>query len=403
MGVAGGPFATLPTTATAGALPVRLLPILAEVRKVPPHQTPITAPPAAARRRARARWRWLPAPPLLLMNANRNTPLESQSPASDGPGAGNAPPAYHLPALLDETMARLAVRSGGIYVDGTLGDGGHTARILELAAPDGIVLGIDRDPRALDIARQRLHHYGGRLIAAPGSYADLTTIANDRGIAAVDGILLDLGFASRQVDQPGYGFSFQTDEPLDLRYDPAGPTAADLVNSEDADELADLIYRYGEERRSRAIARSIIANRPIHTTGQLAAVVARAVSGGGSNSSGRRGRHPATRIFQALRIAVNQELEHLANGLDAAAELLSPGGRLAVISYHSLEDRIVKRWLDTAAASCICPPELPVCACDHQPKMRLLGRRAVRPTPAEVAANPRSRSARLRTGERIPA
>ena len=369
---------------------------------MPPHQTPITAPPAAARRRARSRWRWLPAP-LLLMNANRNHPLES--PAADGPGAGHPPPAYHLPALRDETMERLAVRSNGIYIDGTLGDGGHTARILELAAPDGIVLGIDRDPRALDIARQRLHHYGSRLIAAPGSYADLTTIANDRGIAAVDGILLDLGFASRQVDQPGYGFSFQTDEPLDLRYNPAGPSAADLVNSADADELADLIYRYGEERRSRAIARSIIANRPIRTTGQLAAVVARAVRGGnsGNSSSGRRGRHPATRTFQALRIAVNQELEHLAKGLDAAAGLLAPGGRLAVISYHSLEDRIVKRWLDTAAATCVCPPELPVCACDHQPIMRLLGRRAIRPTPAEVAANPRSRSARLRAGERIPA
>lgn len=372
------------------------MPILAEVRKVPPHQTPITAPPAAASRR---RARWLPAP-FLLMNANRNHHLES--PAADGPG--NAPPAFHIPALRDETMARLAVRRGGSYVDGTLGDGGHTARILELAAPDGIVLGIDRDPRALDIARQRLHHYGGRLIAAPGSYADLASIANHRGLAAVDGILLDLGFASRQVDQPGYGFSFQTDAPLDMRYDPAGPSAADLVNSADADELADLIYRYGEERRSRAVARSIVANRPIHTTGQLASVVARAVGGGSGNSnSGRRGRHPATRTFQALRIAVNQELAHLERGLDAAAELLAPGGRLAVISYHSIEDRIVKRALDAAAASCVCPPELPMCACDHQPTMRLLGRSAVRPTPAEVAANPRSRSARLRAAERIPA
>ena len=343
----------------------------------------------------RATWLPAPFPAPFRMNAHRNTPAA---------GPGHPPPAYHTPALLDETMAQLAVRPGGVYVDGTLGDGGHAARILQLSAPNGILLGIDRDPRALDIARQRLQQYGGRLLAAHGSYADLPAIAAHHRIAAVDGILLDLGFASRQIDQPGYGFSFQTDAPLDMRYDPsAGPSAADLVNSTAADDLADLIYRYGEERRSRAVARSIVAHRPIRTTGQLAAIIARAVGGSNSGSGGRRGRHPATRTFQALRIAVNQELAHLEKGLDAAAELLAPGGRLAVISYHSLEDRIVKRWLDAAAASCICPPQLPVCACDHQPTMRLLGRRPVRPTTAEVAANPRSRSARLRAAARIPA
>ena len=353
---------------------------------------------------------WLPAP--FLMTTDRNHPAA---------GPGHPPPAYHLPALLDETMSQLAVHPGGVYVDGTLGDGGHAGRILQLSDPNGILLGIDRDPRALEIARHRLHQYrhqpgnaalpgdrpitahGDRLITAHGTYADLPAIAAHHRIAAVDGILLDLGFASRQIDQPGYGFSFQTDAPLDMRYDPnAGPSAADLVNSTAAADLADLIYRYGEERRSRAVARSIVANRPIRTTGQLAEIVARAVSGG-SNSGSRRGRHPATRTFQALRIAVNQELAHLAQGLDAAAALLAPGGRLAVISYHSLEDRIVKRWLDAAAASCICPPQLPVCACDHQPTMRLLGRRPVRPTAAEVTANPRSRSARLRAAARIPA
>ena len=371
----------------------------------------LTTAPTSYRR---ATWLPAPFPAPFRMNAHRNTPAA---------GPGHPPPAYHLPALLDETMAQLAVHPGGVYVDGTLGDGGHAARILQLSAPNGILLGIDRDPRALDIARQRLHQYrhqpgdaalpgdrpitepGHRLITAHGTYADLPAIAAHHRIAAIDGILLDLGFASRQIDQPGYGFSFQTDAPLDMRYDPnAGPSAADLVNSTAAADLADLIYRYGEERRSRAVARSIIANRPIRTTGQLAAIVARAVGGGSSNTgAARRGRHPATRTFQALRIAVNQELAHLAQGLDAAADLLAPGGRLAVISYHSLEDRIVKRWLDAAAASCICPPQLPICACDHQPTMRLLGRRPVRPTPAEVAANPRSRSARLRAAARIPA
>ena len=344
--------------------------------------------PAAATSRRPARW--LPAHS--LMTTNRNA-------TANAPGRQPAP--YHRPALLPETMAALAVRSGGVYIDGTLGDGGHTRQILQLSAPNGITLAIDRDPRTLDAARQRLHQYGDRLIAVHGNYSDLAPIAADQGLAAVDGILLDLGFSSRQVDQPGYGFSFQTDEPLDLRYDTAGPSAADLVNSAAAPDLADLIYRYGEERRSRAVARSIIANRPIHTTGQLAEIVARAV-GGGSSIKGRRGRHPATRTFQALRIAVNQELEHLEKGLDAAAKLLAPGGRLAVISYHSIEDRIVKRWLDAAAAICVCPPELPLCACSHQPAMRLLGRRAVRPAAAETDANPRSRSARLRSAARLP-
>ena len=264
--------------------------------------------PAAATSRRPARW--LPAHS--LMNTHRNA-------TANAPGSRPAP--YHRPALLSETMAALAVRSGGVYIDGTLGDGGHTRQILQLSAPHGITLGIDRDPRTLDAARQRLHQYGNRLIAQHGSYADLAPIAAAHGLAAVDGILLDLGFSSRQVDQPGYGFSFQTDEPLDLRYDTAGPSAADLVNSAAAPDLADLIYRYGEERRSRAVARSIIANRPIHTTGQLAEIVARAVGGG--SIKGRRGRHPATRTFQALRIAVNQELEHLEKGLDAAAKLLA--------------------------------------------------------------------------------
>ncbi len=306
-------------------------------------------------------------------------------------------PAHHTPVMAAETVALLAARPGGVYLDGTLGEGGHTLALLERARPDGVVIGIDRDPRALAVARSRLADYGSRVITAHASYADMRRIASENGFAAVDGILLDLGFSSLQIDRAGYGFSFQTDEPLDMRYDnTAGATAAHIVNTMAADELADLIFRYGEERRSRAIARRIVAARPILTTGQLAQAVAAA----GPRRAGR-GRHPATRTFQALRIAVNGELEHLAAGLAAALELLAPGGRLAVISYHSLEDRIVKRWLERETAQCLCPPELPVCVCAHQPRLRALTRRAARPADAEKSANPRSRSARLRAAARI--
>ncbi len=309
--------------------------------------------------------------------------------------AGPAAEPRHRPALPEETLRFLAVRAGGIYVDGTLGEGGHAQSILDASAPDGVVLGIDRDPRSLAVAVRRLGGYGQRARLAHGNYAEMTRIAAENGITAADGILLDLGFSSRQVDFPGYGFSFQRDEPLDMRYDPEGATAADLVNSLSERELADVIFQNGEERRSRAIARAIVNARPVNTTGQLADLVTRAVGGR------RTGQHPATRTFQALRIAVNGELEHLATGLAQAQELLGSGGRLVVISYHSLEDRLVKGWMDQASATCICPPGLPVCVCEHTPTLRLAQRRIVRPTDAEREANPRSRSARLRVAERL--
>ena len=301
----------------------------------------------------------------------------------------------HRPALLEETLQFLAVTAGGVYVDGTLGEGGHSQRILEESEPDGVVLGIDRDPRSLAVARQRLAAFGDRARLTHGNYADMRRIAESHGITAVDGILLDLGFSSRQVSVAGYGFSFQADEPLDMRYDQTGETAADMVNSLSERELADVIFRYGEERRSRAIARAIMRSRPVLTTGQLADVVERAVGGR------RSGRHPATRTFQALRIAVNRELEQVEAGLAAAGELLKQGGRLVVISYHSLEDRLVKEWMDRETATCICPPELPVCVCEQQPRLRAARRRTVRPSADERTANPRSRSARLRAAERI--
>ena len=302
---------------------------------------------------------------------------------------------FHRPVLLAESLEFMAVSAGGTYVDGTLGEGGHTQGILEASGPDGVVLGIDRDPRSLMVARGRLDRYGARARLVHGNYADMLQIAQDHGITAVDGILLDLGFSSRQINAGGYGFSFQTDEPLDMRYDRVGETAADIVNSADERELADVIYQYGEERRSRAIARAIVRSRPILTTGQLAQVVARALGGR------RSGRHPATRTFQALRIAVNQELTQVEAGLAAAGELLKPGGRLAVISYHSLEDRLVKEWMDRETATCTCPPEFPVCVCQREPRFKTVRRRIVRPNDQEITENPRSRSARLRIAERI--
>ena len=298
-------------------------------------------------------------------------------------------------------------------MDGTVGDGGHSEALLRAAAPAGKVLGIDRDPRSLVRAAARLQGFNSAdnrpagpdaFMPAQGSYADMVVLAGQawgNGILA-DGILLDLGISSRQVDAPGFGGSFQRDEPLDMRFDPAAdiPTAADLVNTGTAGDLARILREYGEEPRARAMANAIVRNRPINTTGQLAAIIAQ-VAGNRSNS-GRRRINPATRAFQALRIAVNDELNQLTAGLAAAPQLLKPGGRLAVISYHSLEDRIVKRALITAAATCLCPPGLPVCRCGQQPTLRLVHRRVIKPGTEEIAANPRSRSARLRTAERLP-
>ena len=302
---------------------------------------------------------------------------------------------HHTPALVTETVEWLSVGPGKVYLDGTVGEGGHSEAILDASGPNGVVLGIDRDPRSVDAARRRLTGYGDRARIVQGNYADMSDLARQAGIEHVNGVLLDLGFSSRQVDAAGYGFSFQQDEPLDMRYDTAGSTAADLLNHADERELADVIFRYGEERRSRAVARAIVQARPINTTGRLASVVARALGGR------RGGRHPATRTFQALRIAVNEELIHLQAGLDAAPGMLRSGGRLVVISYHSLEDRLVKSWMDREAAQCVCPPELPVCACEHEPTVRFARRRVVRPSAAETDNNPRSRSARLRAVERI--
>ncbi len=302
----------------------------------------------------------------------------------------------HIPVLLNEVLDGLRVRPGGRYIDATVGGGGHTAEILSASSPDGRVLGLDRDPGALEMAGARLASYAGRVVLVHSSYTRLAAIAPERGFFPADGVLFDLGLSSIQLADPDRGFSFARDGPLDMRFDSttSGQTAADLVNYLSSEELANLIYRYGEERRSRRIAEAIVAARPIHTTGGLASVIERAV--------GRRRRHihPATLTFQALRIAVNDELAALEETLPQAVEVLAPGGRLVVISFHSLEDRIVKQFIRRESRDCICPPELPICTCDHRATLRTITRKPMRPTQEEVAANPRSRSARLRVAEK---
>jgi 16S rRNA (cytosine1402-N4)-methyltransferase len=301
------------------------------------------------------------------------------------------------PVLLSETLEQLAVRSGGLYVDATAGEGGHSLGILQASTPLGRVLGIDLDPRSLERAVQRLSQYSNRFIPVHGNYAHLVGLANAQGITQADGVLLDLGFSSLQVEATGYGISFQKDEPLDMRYDPgASLDAGYIVNTYSQEELAWLIAHYGEEPRARSIARAITSGRPINSTKELADLVAR-VAGPGR---GRRV-HPATRTFQALRMAVNHELDNLKLGLLAAIRLLVPGGRMVVISYHSLEDRQVKETMVRESAYCICPPGLPECRCGHQPTLRLVSRKIVRPTASEVQSNPRSRSARMRVAEKL--
>ena len=303
----------------------------------------------------------------------------------------------HLSVLLMETVQGLALREGGHYVDGTTGEGGHSQAILRAEPQVKSVLGIDWDSRSLETAQSRLNEFGGRFQQTSGNYADMAGLAAANGISKVDGVLLDLGFSSRQVVKPGYGLSFQVDEPLDMRYDPQGDlTAEDIVNTYDERELGQLIRRLGEEPRGMSIARAIIKERPVTTTAQLASIV-------GGVLGRRRGQrvNPATKTFQALRIAVNDELSNVAHGLEAAVDLLAPEGRLVVISYHSLEDRIVKGFFNAEAATCVCPPRLPVCVCGQTPRLKIINRRVVKPSDEEVQSNPRSRSAKLRAAQRI--
>lgn len=302
----------------------------------------------------------------------------------------------HQPVLYHEIIHALQPKSPGYYVDGTVGAGGHARGILEACAPDGRLLGLDLDPQALALARENLAPHERRCHLAQASYTTLSALLRQLGWPPVQGILLDLGVSSMQVDSPNRGFSFLHDGPLDMRFSPQIPaSAADLVNGLPEGELADILYRYGEERNARRIVRAILKARPVQTTRELAAVIEAA--------SPRRGErlHPATRTFQALRIAVNDELGAIESVLPQALAALAPGGRLAVISFHSLEDRIVKAFFRRESQDCLCPPRQPVCTCGHVAALREITRKLVTPGEAETRQNPRARSAKLRVAERL--
>lgn len=313
----------------------------------------------------------------------------------------------HVPVLLRETIAHLMLKPGADCIDGTLGGAGHSEALLLATAPDGRLLGIDADPNAVARAAARLAPFGQRAVLRQGSFRSLATIAAEAGFTQVQAILLDLGISSYQLEDAARGFSFQAAGPLDMRLDPtAVVSAAEIVNNWPQDALAEIIFRYGEEPRARRVARAIVAARPLSSTAQLAEVVARAVGG-------RQGQriHPATRTFQALRIAVNDELAALEDALPQMVRLLAPGGRLAIIAFHSLEDRIVKQFIQREARDCICDLDPhtrrtlgeAACHCGHRATLRPVTRKPIQPSAAEIAQNPRSRSAKLRVAERLAA
>lgn len=304
----------------------------------------------------------------------------------------------HIPVLVKETVEALNVLPWGRYIDCTIGNGGHAAAILEHSAPGGQLLGIDADPEAIKAAQARLDIYRDFIRLVNDNFANLEMICRKYNFRSppINGILFDLGLSSLQLGDSFRGFSFQNDGPLDMRFGPNQKlTAAEIVNNYSEIELAKLIWTYGEEIHSRRIARQIVLARPLSTTLQLAQVVEQAVG------SRRERIHPATKTFQALRIAVNQELKNLDSALKQAVNLLDFDGRLVVISYHSLEDRIVKRFMQREAKDCICPPETPTCVCGHKARLGLINEKVITPSPAEIQANPRSRSAKLRAAERI--
>jgi 16S rRNA (cytosine1402-N4)-methyltransferase len=313
----------------------------------------------------------------------------------------DAEPISHHPVLLEEALRLLAPPRGGTVVDCTVGLGGHARRLLEAVGPSGKVLGLDRDPESLRRARENLREFAGSFVPVRSDFRELARVLAGLGIAAVDALLADLGVSSFQIDSPARGFSFAADGPLDMRMDPSsGPTAADLVARLGEAELARLLRDFGEERAARRIARAIVRGRqrePIRGTRELARIVERAAPG-----SARRRIHPATRTFLALRIAVNRELEGLGEFVVEACRALRPGGRAAFIAFHSLEDREVKRALVSLLPRCTCPPDFPRCECGRRGLVERVTRKAVRPGPEEIRANPRSRSARLRVVRRLP-
>jgi len=329
-------------------------------------------------------------------------PLDETNGAAGGSLEGGAEREVgHLPVMVDEVVETLAPKAGSLQIDATLGGAGHAERVLEACAPDGRLLGLDADGAAIARSARRLARFGDRVVLRQVNFREMAEVAPAAGFGQVDGLLLDLGLSSLQLGDAERGFGFRTGGPLDMRFDTSrGRAAADLLETMDARELAALFRRYGEEPFAGRIARVIVearASAPVATAEQLAELVVRAVP-----TPRSRRIHPATRVFQALRIAVNDELGALEVGLAASLVLLRPAGRLVVLSYHSLEDRMVKRFIATEQKGCICPPEVPVCVCGRKPNLRSLGKSRT-PCPDEIRANPRSRSARLRGAERVAA
>ena len=299
----------------------------------------------------------------------------------------------HIPVLLHEAVEFLKVQPGGRYIDCTVGGGGHAAAIIEAG---GQLLGLDADPAALEEARSRLQSYGSAAMLVNENYEHLEKVCEEYNFHPVQGILFDLGISSLQLEEGYRGFSFQREGPLDMRFSPSQQiTAADIVNKYSELEIACILRKYGEESRSRAIAKRIVANRPIRDTGELARLI--------EDVPGPRVTriHPATKTFQALRIAVNRELECLRDGLKQSIRVLDSGGRLVVIGYHSLENRVVKEFMRQETRGCICSPQTPVCVCEHEPTVKVVTKRVVRPSYLEIDSNPRSRSAKMRVVERL--
>jgi 16S rRNA (cytosine1402-N4)-methyltransferase len=309
---------------------------------------------------------------------------------------GESSDSPHQSVLYQPSIDALQPHDGGRYVDATVGAGGHARGILLASSPAGLLLGLDRDENALAIAGERLSEFQNRVFLKQSSFSQLKTEIENQGWNSIDGILMDLGLSSMQLDTPDRGFSFRTDSALDMRFDAtSGLSAADLINTYREEELARILWEYGEEPKSRRIASAILKSRPVTTTAQLAALVTRVYG------SHRGEHHPATRTFQAIRIAVNDELGVLERTLPIAIDILKPGGRLAVITFHSLEDRIVKQFFQRESKDCICPPNIPVCVCGHKASINLVQRKPIIPTNAEIRLNPRSRSAKLRIAEKL--
>lgn len=304
---------------------------------------------------------------------------------------------FHKSVMLNECIELLDIRSDGIYVDGTVGGAGHSTEIAKRLGENGRLIAFDRDPDAIAAATERLAGYNATVVKS--NFSQMKSVLNEMNIEAVDGVLLDLGVSSHQLDKGERGFSYHTDAPLDMRMSQEGISAADIVNTYSKDELAKILFEYGEEKFAWRIAEGIISARsvkPLETTGELAEIVRESVP-----AKVRREKNPCKKTFQAIRIAVNGELDHLSEGLDAAFDLLAPGGRLAVITFHSLEDRMVKQRFASLCKGCICNPDFPQCICGRTPRAKLVNRKPVEAGKEELEENNRSRSARLRVLERI--